>query len=210
MEHPHTFQNYLLKEDSAKAQSDAAVPGGFDLYFNFLYGQHEDEIAGIEAIRYLGLRGVTFVGILCLEWTPPLSIDKTASLRFIGIPQRSKLDSHADAERAGIKIRKVGPGGFPLFVEPTKKNVPALPSTRLRSLETNMSWRSISPGSNDLKYHPELHIELFKWTENPKLLDKMPKLAVKALKANRREGGPLGNVEFQIRRDNGGNRSSWK
>lgn len=111
----------MLKEDNAKAQSDAAVPGGFDLYFNFLKGQHEDEIAGIEAIRCLELRGVPFVGILCLEWIPPLSMDKTASLRFIGIPQRSKLDSHADAERAGIKIRKVGPGGFPLSVEPAKK-----------------------------------------------------------------------------------------
>ena len=59
----HTFENRWLKKDTANAQIDAAIAEGFDLYFNFLWGQYEDEVAGIEAVQYLEARNVPFVGL---------------------------------------------------------------------------------------------------------------------------------------------------
>lgn len=66
----HRFENRWLKKDTAKAQIDDAISEGFDLYFNFLWGQNEDEVAGIEAVRHLEARGVPFVGLPSRKYTP--------------------------------------------------------------------------------------------------------------------------------------------
>ena len=65
-----------------------------------------------------------------------------------------------------------------------------------------------SPAKNrflhwDLKFHPELHVELFHRHEDPGLYDKIQALAVKSFKANRMAGGAWGNVDFRVRYDDG-------
>lgn len=55
----------------------------------------------------------------------------------------------------------------------------------------------------DVKFDPELHVELFQRQEDPILFDKIQALAVKSFKANRMEGGSWGNVDFRVRYDDG-------
>ncbi|KAL8993098.1 MAG: hypothetical protein Q9169_006600 [Polycauliona sp. 2 TL-2023] len=55
----------------------------------------------------------------------------------------------------------------------------------------------------DLKFHPDLHVELFHRTEDAALFDKLQVLAVKSFKANRMEGGAWVNVDFRVRYDDG-------
>ena len=83
---------------------DAAVAEGFDLYFNFMWGQHEDEVAGIEAVRYLESLDVPVMGLPSR------------------ILERSKLDFYRDAKEAGILIPETCryPSTFPVIVKPAK------------------------------------------------------------------------------------------
>ncbi|KAB8073663.1 hypothetical protein BDV29DRAFT_157426 [Aspergillus leporis] len=58
----HTFEHRWIRKDTAAEQIDAAVDEGFDFYFNFMWGQHEDEVAGIDACRYLECLGLPSIG----------------------------------------------------------------------------------------------------------------------------------------------------
>jgi hypothetical protein len=66
------------------AQIDAVVAEGFDFYFNFIWGTHEDSVAGIDASRYFESLDLPSVGIRSYE------------------RERSKNDFFADARRIGV------------------------------------------------------------------------------------------------------------
>ncbi|KAE8351971.1 hypothetical protein BDV28DRAFT_9658 [Aspergillus coremiiformis] len=95
----HTFENRLIVKDRAHAQIDDAVAGGFDFYINFMWGTHDDAIAGVEAIRYFESLNLPFAGNTSFERS------------------RSKFDFFADATRVGSPPIP-GTDKFPLFVKP--------------------------------------------------------------------------------------------
>ncbi|KAF8475506.1 hypothetical protein BDZ91DRAFT_709798 [Kalaharituber pfeilii] len=100
----HTFEHRWLLKATAKEQIDTIVAEGFDLYINALWGQHEDSIAGIDAVKYLENKNVPFVG--CPS----------------RIQERTKLDFYRDAQKAGVRVPETGIGKckFPVFVKPAK------------------------------------------------------------------------------------------
>ena len=48
----HTFEHRMIHKSRARQQIDAAVAEKFDFYLSFMWGLHEDAVAGIEAARY--------------------------------------------------------------------------------------------------------------------------------------------------------------
>src|SRR5688572_11854458 len=59
----HTFHHRPIDKNTARNQIDVAVAEGFDFYFNFMWGQPEDEVAGVEATEYLESLDVPFIGL---------------------------------------------------------------------------------------------------------------------------------------------------
>lgn len=100
----HSFQDRWISKTNAKKEIDAAVAEGFDVYFNFMWGQLEDDVAGIEAVRYLESLGVPVMGMPSR------------------ILERSKLDFYRDAKTGGIRIPETSryPTTFPVFVKPAR------------------------------------------------------------------------------------------
>ncbi|KAL8690534.1 MAG: hypothetical protein Q9218_004032 [Villophora microphyllina] len=262
----HTFENRWLKKDTAKEQIDQAINEGFDLFFNFLWGQHEDEVAGIEAVRYLESRNIPFVGMPTRESLfSPFRCTPTHLLPP-GVLERSKLDFYRDAAKVGIRVPSMDRQRFPLFVKPAKRcasmsiNTNSL-CTNQEELERQLRWinEELAPGRDiagynavdengdpedivvqeyvegqdysctvlelndghialsptiycypketsskgrflhwDLKFDPELHVEVFHRKMNPELHDNLKILAIRAFKANRMEGGAWGNVDFRV------------
>ena len=98
----HEFHHRWVHKATANEQIDAAIAEGFDLFFNFMWGQPEDAVAGVDAIRYLESRNVTFLGL-----------NSTTLLR-------SKLDFYRDARAAGLPVPASGADmKFPVFVKPS-------------------------------------------------------------------------------------------
>ncbi|KAF3935391.1 hypothetical protein ABW20_dc0102071 [Dactylellina cionopaga] len=95
----HSFENKYIIKATAKAQIDEAVAEGYDFYFNFLWGTDDDDIAGVEAIRYFESFNLPFAGVQSSE------------------RQRSKFDFFADAKRLG-SLPIPGADNFPLFLKP--------------------------------------------------------------------------------------------
>ena len=97
----HEFVNKYIKKATAEAQIDEAVSEGYDMYFNFMWGQLEDPVvAGIDAVKHLESKGVPFVGMPSR------------------ILERTKLDFYRDAAAAGLPVP--GTTKLPLFVKPAK------------------------------------------------------------------------------------------
>ncbi|KAK6359045.1 hypothetical protein TWF696_000216 [Orbilia brochopaga] len=95
----HSFDHIWVHKGTAKEQIDKAVTGGYDFYFNFMWGQHEDELAGIDACKYLESLGLPSVGLRSK------------------VLERSKNDFYLDARRLGYP-RVPGTSNYPLFVKP--------------------------------------------------------------------------------------------
>ena len=99
----HEFHHRYIHKASAAAEIDAAVAEGFDMYLSFMWGQHEDKVAGLDAIRHLETLGVPVIGMP----------SRTLS--------RSKLDFYAAAAKAGLPVPAFGSDmNFPVFVKPAK------------------------------------------------------------------------------------------
>ncbi|WEW56108.1 hypothetical protein PRK78_001543 [Emydomyces testavorans] len=95
----HTFEHRFIKKENATAQIDAVAAEGFDFYFNFMWGTHEDNVAGIDASRHFESLNLPSVGIRSYE------------------RERSKNDFFVDARRIGAPPVP-GTAKFPMFVKP--------------------------------------------------------------------------------------------
>ncbi|EEU41558.1 uncharacterized protein NECHADRAFT_97815 [Fusarium vanettenii 77-13-4] len=59
----HTFHHRFIDKANYRQQIDAAVAEKFDFYINFMWGQPEDEVAGVEATEYFESLNVPFIGL---------------------------------------------------------------------------------------------------------------------------------------------------
>lgn len=105
----HEFHHRYLKKATELAEIDAAVAEGFDIFFNFMWGQPEDVVAGYEAMRRLESLNVPIMG-------------HTSSTLI-----RSKLDFYRAARAAGLPVPATGSDmKFPVFVKPAKMSASQL------------------------------------------------------------------------------------
>ena len=95
----HEITHKTIHKTTAKAQIDEAVREGHDFYLNFMWGTHDNSLAGIDAIKYFESLNLPSAGIQSSE------------------RERSKWDFFAEAKRAGSPLVP-GTMKFPLFVKP--------------------------------------------------------------------------------------------
>jgi SAM-dependent methyltransferase len=95
----HEICHKTIHKATAKAQIDEAVREGHDFYLNFMWGTHDDSLAGIEAIQYFESLHLPSAGIESSERA------------------QSKWDFFAEAKRTGSPLIP-GTTNFPLFVKP--------------------------------------------------------------------------------------------
>jgi SAM-dependent methyltransferase len=97
----HTFEHRWVRKDNARTQIDAAISEKFDFYFNFMWGQLEDEVAGIEASEYFESFALPSIGMRS------------------EVAKRSKNDFYRNARALGAP-RIPGTSNYPLLVKPAK------------------------------------------------------------------------------------------
>jgi SAM-dependent methyltransferase len=97
----HTFELRWIRKDSAKEQIDAVISEKFDFYFNLMWGQLEDEVAGIEACEYFESFGLPAIG------------------QRSEVLKRTKNDFYRNARVLGAP-RVPGTSNYPLFVKPSQ------------------------------------------------------------------------------------------
>jgi ubiquinone/menaquinone biosynthesis C-methylase UbiE/D-alanine-D-alanine ligase-like ATP-grasp enzyme len=95
----HEISHKTIHKATAKDQIDEAVREGHDFYLNFMWGTHDDSLAGIEAIQYFESLNLPGAGIQSSE------------------REQSKWDFFAEAKRIGSPLVP-GTKKFPLFVKP--------------------------------------------------------------------------------------------
>ncbi|OQE16318.1 hypothetical protein PENFLA_c028G09115 [Penicillium flavigenum] len=95
----HTVTHKTLHKNTAKEQIDEAVQEGYDFYLNFMWGTHDDSLAGIDAIRYFESLNLPSAGVQSSE------------------REESKWDFFAAAKLEGSPLVP-GTENFPLFVKP--------------------------------------------------------------------------------------------
>ncbi|KAJ6088351.1 hypothetical protein N7486_009612 [Penicillium sp. IBT 16267x] len=95
----HQISHKTIHKKTAKQQIDEAVAEGYDFYLNFLWGTHDDSLAGIDAIQYFESLNLPHAGVQSSE------------------REQSKWDFFAEAKRAGSPLVP-GTERFPLFVKP--------------------------------------------------------------------------------------------
>ncbi|KAL8659568.1 MAG: hypothetical protein Q9226_000349 [Calogaya cf. arnoldii] len=97
----HTFEHRFIHKGNANKEIDAAIAEGFDFYISFMWGTHDDLVAGIDACRYLESLELPMIGL------------RSRTLN------RSKQEFYDEARRLGAP-RVPGTKRFPLFVKPAK------------------------------------------------------------------------------------------
>ncbi|KAJ5698378.1 hypothetical protein N7462_000383 [Penicillium macrosclerotiorum] len=95
----HVVSHKTILKSSAKEQIDEAIQEGHDFYLNFMWGTHDDSLAGVDAIRYFESFNLPSAGVQSSE------------------REQSKWDFFAEAKRAGSPLVP-GTEKFPLFVKP--------------------------------------------------------------------------------------------
>lgn len=95
----HVVENKYIKKSTAKSQIDQAVAEGYDFYFQFLWGTHDDSVSGVDAIKYFESLNLPSAGIRGWE------------------RERSKLDFYTEARKQGFPLVP-GVEKYPLFVKP--------------------------------------------------------------------------------------------
>lgn len=94
----HTFDHVWIRKETANEQIDNAVSKGYDFYFNFMWGQHEDDVAGIAACKYFESLNLPSIG------------------QRSEVLERSKNDFYKEARTLGYP-RVPGTSNYPLFVK---------------------------------------------------------------------------------------------
>ncbi|KAL4873645.1 hypothetical protein BDV12DRAFT_207484 [Aspergillus spectabilis] len=95
----HSVTHKTVHKATAKDQIDEAVQEGYDFYLNFMWGTHDDSLAGVEAIRYFESLNLPSAGVQSSE------------------REQSKRDFLAAAKCAGSPLVP-GSEKYPLFVKP--------------------------------------------------------------------------------------------
>lgn len=95
----HTVAHKTIHKTTAKQQIDEAVKEGHDFYLNFMWGTHDDSLAGIDAIQYFESLNLPSAGVQSSE------------------RQQSKWDFFTAAKLEGSPLVP-GTENFPLFVKP--------------------------------------------------------------------------------------------
>ncbi|KAL1925120.1 uncharacterized protein VTP21DRAFT_3 [Calcarisporiella thermophila] len=108
----YKFHLRFIKKETAFAQLQSIYEENFDVYINFLWGQEYEEVAGIEALKFIENKGVPIVG---------------TSSKFLSL---SKLDFKFAAKKHGIpvpeynivkdKIESFSLNKYPLIVKPSR------------------------------------------------------------------------------------------
>ncbi|PGH13063.1 hypothetical protein AJ79_03900 [Helicocarpus griseus UAMH5409] len=95
----HTFENRFIHKATAKEEIDAIAREGFDFHINFMWGNYEDDVAGIEESRYFESLDLPSAGIRSWERA------------------RNKNVFYEEARKRGAPPIP-GVEKFPLFVKP--------------------------------------------------------------------------------------------
>ncbi|RSL38726.1 hypothetical protein CEP53_014628 [Fusarium sp. AF-6] len=99
----HTFHRRFIDKVNYRHRIDAAVAEKFDFYINFMWGQPEDEVAGVEATEYFESLNIPFIGL------------RSRILR------KSKTDLYEAARKKGSPpVPSADPDGFPVIVKPAR------------------------------------------------------------------------------------------
>lgn len=98
----HDFHHIYVKKFTAREQIDEACAAGYDLYFNFMWGQESDAVAGVHEIRYLESKNVPFIGLPSI---------------YLG---SGKDDFAKAAQRHGVRVPRESRTDFPLIVKPAR------------------------------------------------------------------------------------------
>ncbi|KAL5471804.1 hypothetical protein PMIN07_001451 [Paraphaeosphaeria minitans] len=91
----HEFTMRWVTKANAKEEIDAICKEDFDMFMNYMWGIETDDVAGVEATRYLETKGVPIL-------TNPSS--------FLSM---TKLDLGKTAGETGLRFPKNTPGTIP-------------------------------------------------------------------------------------------------
>ncbi|RLL99262.1 hypothetical protein CFD26_106825 [Aspergillus turcosus] len=95
----HEFVTRYVTKANAKAEIDEICKEDFDLFMNYMWGIESDDVAGVEATRYLESKGVIIL---------------TNPSTFLA---KNKLDLQKAAKKCGLRIPGDTPGKYPKIVK---------------------------------------------------------------------------------------------
>ncbi|KAF9893536.1 hypothetical protein FE257_010848 [Aspergillus nanangensis] len=95
----HEFTTRYVTKANAKAEIDEICKEGYDMYMNYMWGIESDDVAGVEATRYLESKGAPIL-------TNPSS--------FL---VKNIVDLKEVADRVGLRVPGNTPGRFPKIVK---------------------------------------------------------------------------------------------
>lgn len=194
----HTFHHRPIDKDAARSQIDAAVAEKFDFYFNFMWGQSEDEVAGVEATEYLESLDVPFIGLrsrIIHKCNSGLSKSAKCSI----IPTRQNKASTLCQENLSIHSL---PGDLTaqedaqgvdysvLVIEFGPKPIALCPIMYSQSTGPDVDIPNRFPTS-----------DLVNRDESPILFDLLQATAIEAYEVNGMTGSSWGSVDIRIRPD---------
>ncbi|EAW22566.1 uncharacterized protein NFIA_012550 [Aspergillus fischeri NRRL 181] len=205
----HTFENKYIYKATSRAQIDEAIAEGYDFYLNFRWGTTDDAIAGIEAIEYFESFNLPSAGLHSEE------------------RRRSKFDFFAKAKQRGVLHVEMAYSGKMLqlceqggwynqlicerivqFLARYDEKIDhvvclsGLESLSVEELDFVLSrcfqLARVDYLTFEVKFHPETHVELLRYQDDPTLYTKLQELAVQAFHANKMAGRTWCNVDIRV------------
>lgn len=112
----HQFEQRLVTKENANQEIDRIVGEGFDYIWNFLWGSHDDNIAGISATEYLESKNVPMLGISSkyLAMTK-LDFKRASHFAAVNTPKGITLTESEDL----VQVFESKGLSFPLIVKPS-------------------------------------------------------------------------------------------
>ncbi|CAM1504922.1 Fc.00g025130.m01.CDS01 [Cosmosporella sp. VM-42] len=95
----HEFVTRWVTKANSKAEIDQICEEDFDMFMNYMWGIETDDVAGVEATRYLESKGVPIL---------------TNPSRFLA---KTKLDLQRAANKIGLRIPRDTPERYPKIVK---------------------------------------------------------------------------------------------
>ncbi|KFX89772.1 hypothetical protein V490_06815 [Pseudogymnoascus sp. VKM F-3557] len=171
----HVFEHRFITKAGYREELNFAAAESFDLYFNFMSSQPEDEVAGIDATRY---------------------VEEALRLPVIGISsriiERSK-DALYDAARRAWKP-SVPCSYFSCAVVEMGNTPVALPPMIWCYAEATKDQCL----SGEVKWYPETREEVFPRSEKPRLFDRIRKTAEEAYYSSEMHGCSWCSIDLGV------------